>query len=42
MSVEGVCNQVCGVEVDEDSICEGGIEEGLEATIGVCNPVGGG
>jgi len=35
MSVEGVCNPVCGVEKDEDGIRKGG-------TTRVCNPVGGG
>jgi len=33
---------VCGVEKDEDGICEGGTKWGLGATIGVCNPMGGG
>jgi len=42
MSIEGVCNPVCGVEEYEDGIYEGGIEEGLGAKIGVCNPMGGG
>jgi len=42
MSVEGVCNLVCGVEEDEDGICEGGTEGALGATTGVCNPMGGG
>ena len=42
MSVEGVCNPVCGAEEDEDGICEGGIEGGLRATTWVCNPMGGG
>jgi len=35
MSVEGVCNPVCGAEEDEDGIWKGG-------TTGVCNPMGGG
>ena len=42
MFVEGVCNPVCGVEEDEDGICEGGIEGALGATTWVCNPMGGG
>jgi len=42
MSVEGVCNPVCGVEEDENGICEGGTEGALGATTGICNPMGGG
>jgi len=42
MSVEAVCVPVCGVEEDEDGICQGGTERGLGAIVRVCNPVGGG
>ena len=41
MFAEGVCILVCGVEEDEEGICEGGTKGGLGATTRVCNPVGG-
>jgi len=42
MFIEGVCILVCGVEEDEEGICEGGTKGGLGAIVGVCNLVGGG
>jgi len=41
MSAEGVCIPMCGVEEDEEGICEGGTKGGLGATIWVCNLMGG-